>query len=108
MALFEKNNNNGVQEVQFFIVGGIYNGSAKIISGEEVKQVELITFDAVKKTAMAVLTNDMVEEELQQIEIVYINCMQDGKSKKYIIEPEGAVKRVGNHTVSFKGKLVEV
>lgn len=108
MALFEKNNNNGSQEMQFFIIGGIYNGNAKIISGENVRQAELVTFDAIKKTAMAVLTNDMVEEELQQMEIVYINCLQDGKTKKYILEPEGVIKRVGNHTISFKGKLVEL
>ena len=105
MAIFDKGNTD-VQEVQFLIVGGIYSGNAKILIGEDVKQIELITFDAAKGTAMAVLTDDMVEEELQQMEIIYINCIQDNKAKRYILEPEGTVKRVGNHTISFKGKLV--
>ena len=108
MAIFDKGASNN-NELQFLIVGGIYPGTSKIIAGEEVILAELITFDAVKRTGMAVLVDDVTEDSIKQIEIKYITCPTlEGKNKRYILECEAPFKRVGNHTISFKGKIVEL
>lgn len=108
MAIFDKGASNN-NELQFLIVGGIYPGTSKIIAGEEVILAELITFDAVKRTGMAVLVDDVTEDAIKQMEIIYITCPTlEGKNKRYILECEAPFKRVGNHTISFKGKIVEL
>lgn len=108
MAIFDKGAQNN-NELQFLIVGGMYPGSSKIIAGEEVILAELVTFDANKRMGMAVLVDDVTEDTIKQIEIIYVTCpIVDGKNKRYILECEAPFKRVGNHTISFRGKIVEL
>ena len=108
MAIFYKGASNN-NELQFLIVGGMYPGTSKIIAGEEVILAEVITFDVNKKAGMAVLVDDVTEDAIKQIEIIYITCPgAEGKNKRYILECEAPFKRVGNHTISFKGKIVEL
>lgn len=107
MAIFDKTSNNN--ELQFLIVGGIYPGASKIIAGEEIVFAEVVAFDVNKRMGMAVLENDITEDEIKQMEIIYITCPSiEGKNKRYILECEAPFKRVGNHTISFKGKIVEL
>ena len=108
MAIFDKGCQNS-NELQFLIVGGMYPGTSKIIAGEEVILAEVITFDVTKKMGMAVLVNDVTEDAIKQMEIIYVTCpAADGKNKRYVLECDGTFKRVGNHTISFKGKAVEL
>ena len=108
MAIFDKGATNN-NELQFLIVGGMYAGTSKIIAGEEVILAELVTFDTTKKMGMAVLVDDVTEDAMKQMEIIYVSCPNiDGKNKRYILECEAPFKRVGNHTISFRGRIVEL